>query len=138
MLPTSRPYILCVDDEKIVLDTLLQQLRMTFGPSCEYETAESVEEAWELIDEIFADEGKLALVVSDWLIPPERGDTFLTELHQRWPNVRLIMLSGQADPDAIARVERLPSLLAFVAKPWNRDELMGLIRSHLQTEEAAA
>ncbi len=36
--------ILCVDDEKIVLDSLQDQLRNTFGDEFEYEIAESVDE----------------------------------------------------------------------------------------------
>ncbi|MCS7189292.1 MAG: response regulator, partial [Bacteroidia bacterium] len=77
--------ILCVDDEKIVLDSLQDQLRSTFGDEFEYEIAESVEEAWEVIDDLVSQGYEMVLVISDWLMPRVKGDTFLIELHQKYP-----------------------------------------------------
>ena len=45
-----KPVILCVDDEKIVLDSLKSQLKKEFG-DFDLEIAESGEEALEIIEE---------------------------------------------------------------------------------------
>jgi predicted signal transduction protein with EAL and GGDEF domain len=52
----SNSAILCVDDEIIILESLREQLQRHFGDRYLYEVAESVEEAWEVIDELYAGE----------------------------------------------------------------------------------
>ena len=121
-------YILCVDDEKAILDTLLRQLNLALGPDVAVEIAESAEEAWELIDE-YSDEYTLAVVISDWLMPVTRGDKFLVELHKRYPHVTKIMLSGQADPKAVENAQRNGGLTAFMPKPWDKASLVNLVAS---------
>lgn len=44
--------ILLVDDEKTVLDALRTQIRALVGRSVICETAERVDEAWEVLDEL--------------------------------------------------------------------------------------
>jgi DNA-binding NtrC family response regulator len=47
--------ILCVDDEESILDSLKEQLKRSFGRQFLYETANSAEEALEVIDELVGD-----------------------------------------------------------------------------------
>jgi len=47
----NKPVILCVDDERIVLESLRTQLRQAFGDAYLYEGAEDAEEALEVINE---------------------------------------------------------------------------------------
>ena len=96
-----RAAILCVDDEKIVLDSLQEQLENTFGDKFQYEIAESVDEAWEVIEDLVSDEYEMVLVISDWLMPRIKGDTFLIDVHRKFPSAVTIMLTGQADPEAV-------------------------------------
>ncbi len=124
----SQPTILCLDDEKIVTDTLVTQLTSAFGDAFYFEAASEVDEAWEILEELEADDQPVALVISDWLMPQCKGDVFLAEVHQRWPDLPLIMLSGQADEEAIRRLESQIPTFTFFKKPWNREELVALIR----------
>lgn len=124
-----QPVILCLDDEKIVTDTLITQLSNTFEDDFYFEAANSADEAWEILDELEADEIPIALVISDWLMPHCKGDVFLREVHERWAEIPLIMLSGQADEEAIRRIESEIPNFTFFKKPWNRDELTALIRT---------
>ncbi|MDY6920386.1 MAG: hypothetical protein SV765_09265 [Pseudomonadota bacterium] len=50
----TKPVILCVDDEKLVLTALKSQLLHHFGHSHRVELAQSAEEALELLDELAA------------------------------------------------------------------------------------
>ncbi|GIV23244.1 MAG: response regulator [Bacteroidia bacterium] len=129
-MPKKR--ILCVDDEKVVLNTLMGQLYQTFGNRYLYESFTSAEEAEEFIDEVYAEGENVDLIICDWLMPRIKGDEFLVRVHKRFPDVQLIMLSGQASPEAIARAQKEAHILAFVAKPWDKDELMGLIQKALE------
>lgn len=125
------PVILCVDDEKIVTDTLTTQLRSEFGEDYDYEAASDVDEAWELIDDLASDGLPLKLIICDWLMPVQKGDQFLMEVHQKWPQVKLIMLSGHADEDAVERLKNLVTDFKFVRKPWTREDFLPLIRQTL-------
>ena len=74
---TERKAILCIDDETIILDSLREQLEKNFGEDFIYETAESAEEAFEIIDELEEDGIEIAIIVCDWLMPGMKGDKFL-------------------------------------------------------------
>jgi DNA-binding NtrC family response regulator len=130
----SQPVILCLDDEKIVTDTLITQLANAFGEDFYFEAASEVDEAWEILEELEAEGQPLALVISDWLMPQCKGDVFLAEVNARWPDLPLIMLSGQADEEAIHRLETDIPFFTFLKKPWNRDELVNLIRQKTQRQ----
>ncbi|MCX7605860.1 MAG: response regulator [Bacteroidia bacterium] len=124
--------ILCVDDEKIVLDSLQEQLRATFGDQFEYEIAESVDEAWEVIEDLVSQGFEMVLVISDWLMPRVKGDTFLIELHQKYPETVTIMLTGQADPEAVENAFQNANLYAYIRKPWREEDLINYVNNALK------
>jgi CheY-like chemotaxis protein len=127
----SRPVILFVDDEKLVLDSLVAQVRAAYENTYDYETAQSTEEAWEIIEDYHDRQRRIVLLVSDWLMPIEKGDSFLIRVAQNYPDIRLIMLSAYADEEAILRAERYANLFAFIRKPWEREVLLGTIQKAL-------
>ncbi|MFO0547582.1 MAG: response regulator [Polyangiaceae bacterium] len=126
----SEAAILLVDDEKLILDSLKEQLRMRFGGRFVYETAENVDEAWEVFDELESEGTSVVVVVSDWLMPGVRGDEFLEEVWERWPAVVRIMLTGQADESALERA-RSSHVHRILHKPWRAEELAGAILTGL-------
>ncbi len=100
----TRTVILLVDDEKTVLDSLSEQLRRLYPEGeIECEVAESAAEAWELLRELADDNVAVLVVVSDWLMPGQRGDEFLREVRAAYPHIGRVMLTGQADPAALER-----------------------------------
>ena len=123
----SESAIICVDDEVVILDSLKKQLKRQFGDRFIYEVAESAEEALELIEELHQDEIDIIAIVSDWLMPGIKGDEFLIQIHQRFPTVIKIMLTGQADEPAIQRAKQDANLHACLYKPWTEDELTQII-----------
>ncbi len=127
----SKPIILCVDDEKVVLKSLKTQLKSAFGNAYVYEMAESPADALELIDELNDDELSLILIVSDWLMPGMKGDEFLVQVHQKFPNIVKIMLTGQADEKAVNRAFIEANLHRCLQKPWSESELIETIKTAL-------
>ncbi|WP_019499419.1 response regulator [Pseudanabaena sp. PCC 6802] len=123
--------ILCVDDEETILMALKQQLKNCFGSQYIYEVAQSAEEAWLAIDDLVQDRIEIIIVVSDWLMPNVRGDEFLIQVHQRFPEVKTIMLTGQADEAAINRARKQANLYACISKPWQQEELQQIIYAAL-------
>ena len=123
--------ILCVDDEKMVLDSLRTQLTNHYGDSYQCEIAESAEDALELLEEFEDDELQVLIIVSDWLMPGIRGDEFLVRVHQKFPGIVKVMLTGQATPEAIERTTRDANLHRCLHKPWKESDLIETIDSGL-------
>jgi CheY-like chemotaxis protein len=123
--------ILCVDDEASILKVLKEQLKRCFGNQYVYEVAQSAEEAWIAIDELEQENIKILIIVSDWLMPNVRGDEFLAQVHQRFPEVITVMLTGQADEAAIERAKQQANLYACIHKPWTQEELQQVISTAL-------
>ncbi len=123
--------ILCVDDEKIVLDSLKTQLTRAFSNRYYFEFAESPGEAMELLEELNEEGVNILVVVSDWLMPEMRGDEFLVRVHRKFPKIVKIMLTGQADQEAIKRTMIEADLHSCLYKPWKREELIETIESGL-------
>ncbi|AFZ37748.1 response regulator receiver protein [Stanieria cyanosphaera PCC 7437] len=123
--------IICVDDEITILESLKEQLKRSFGDRYIYEVAESAADAWEIIEELKADNINIILIVSDWLMPKTKGDEFLTQVHERFPNIITVMLTGQADEIAIERARKQANLYACLYKPWTEAELNQIITSAL-------
>lgn len=128
----AKNVILCVDDEKIILNSLKVQLKEEFGSDYTYETAESAVDAEELIDEMVEEGCKILVIVSDWLMPGVKGDEFLVKIHNKYPQIVKIMLSGHASEDAIERAYKEANLLKCISKPWSGEELIGTIKNGLK------
>lgn len=127
----SNSAILCVDDEAEILHCLKEQLKRAFGQRYIYEFAQSAEEALTVIDEIQADEIEILIIVSDWLMPGIRGDEFLIHIHQQFPKIITVMLTGQADKAAVMRAQQEANLYACISKPWKESELKKIIATAL-------
>ncbi len=124
--------ILCVDDEHFILTNLREQLNRNFGDRYSYECAESVEEAWEVIEELREQDIQILVIISDWLMPGTKGDEFLINVHNRFPDMVTIMLSGQADEAAIQRSREGAALHSYISKPWDERTLVSTVQSGLQ------
>ena len=102
----SEAAILCVDDEVAILKSLEIELEEAFGDSYLFEFAESADEALEIIEEFDEDSVQVLIIVSDWLMPGMKGDEFLIQVHQKFPQIIKMMLTGQADDGAVERAKQ--------------------------------
>jgi CheY-like chemotaxis protein len=93
------------------------------------EAAENAAEAIELIEELDAEQIETLLIVSDWLMPEMKGDEFLIRVHQKFPKIAKVMLTGQADADAIENAKKNANLHHCLTKPWTEEELIRIINS---------
>ncbi|QZZ20880.1 response regulator [Leptothermofonsia sichuanensis E412] len=125
--------ILCVDDESVVLMALKTQLQRLFGRRYVYEMACSAEEAWTVINELEEEKVKILIIVSDWLMPNVKGDEFLMQVHQRFPEIITVMITGQADEAAIQRARQEANLYACLHKPWTEEDLQQVISTALNS-----
>jgi len=119
----KKPVIICVDDEQTILDSLEIDLLKAFEDKYLIETAESGEEALELLSELLAEQYEVPLIISDHIMPNMKGDELLRSVHAISPNTLKIMLTGQADLDAVANAINYAKLYRYIPKPWQSDDL---------------
>ena len=124
--------ILCVDDEKIILDSLRKQLKNKFGNKYFYDFAENADDAFEIIEELAEKSYDILVIVSDWLMPGMRGDEFLIKVHKKFPRIIKVMLPGQADEKSIENARKNANLHRCIYKPWSEEELVNAITTGME------
>lgn len=132
----EKPIIICVDDETVILKSLQIEIENAFADHCIYEFAESGKEALEILDELAGSDDHLPIIVivSDWLMPDMKGDDFLIKVHDKYPNVIKIMLTGQADQSAIENAQRNANLYGCLSKPWKPEELINILKRAMNNQ----
>ncbi|MDY0092087.1 MAG: hybrid sensor histidine kinase/response regulator [Candidatus Vecturithrix sp.] len=135
----NKPVILCVDDEKMILVSLKEQLKRYFGDECSIETVESGEEALEVLEELSAEQTELPIVIADQIMPGMKGDDLLIHIHQLLPRTLKILLTGQANADAVGNAVNYAQLYRYIAKPWEEADLRltvsEALRSYFQDKQ---
>src|SRR5919202_2190581 len=137
----AKPVIVCVDDEKTVLKSLKVELKKALGNEYQIEIAEAGEEAVEVITELLEDGYEVPLIISDYIMPDMKGDELLKHVHLISPKTIKIMLTGQADLEAVGRAIKYANLYRYIAKPWQAEDLnltvKEAVNSYLQDKKLA-
>lgn len=123
MTTRQQKYILLVDDESIILNVLAHHLQRFVSEEYEVLKCMSGEEALKLVDQILEEGGLIGCVISDYLMHPMRGSDLLVALDAKIPNAKKIMLTGQADLQAVAEVLTKMDLFRYITKPWEPKDL---------------
>ncbi len=116
--------ILCVDDERAILDSLRIELENFFGNEYLIEIAQDGEEALDTLIELLEDSYEVALVISDYIMPGIKGDELLKRIHVISPKTLKIMLTGQADLEAVGNAINYARLYRYIPKPWHDKDLI--------------
>ena len=125
--------IICVDDEQTILESLKIELKQALGDQYLIETAESGEEALELVEQLLEEDYEIPLVISDYIMPDLKGDEVLKQIHLRSPDTLKIMLTGQADISAVANAIKYAKLYRYIAKPWETDDLILTVQEAIKS-----
>ncbi|MTJ48828.1 PAS domain S-box protein [Dolichospermum sp. UHCC 0259] len=137
----SKQVILCIDDEMVVIKSLKVEIQEAIGNSCIVEIAQGGKEALELIEELQEDEYEIILIISDYIMPDIKGDELLKEIHLILPKALKIMLTGQADIQAVGNAIKYAKLYRYITKPWQSEDLIltvkEAINSYVQAKKLA-
>lgn len=117
---SSRPRILCLDDEPFVLEGLQRTLRSSYSVVTTTEPAEALK--------LLADpEDPICVIVSDMRMPQMTGVAVLEQAQKVSPDTTRILLTGDADVQgAVAAINR-GNVFRFVLKPCPPDPLKATI-----------
>ncbi len=112
--------ILYVDDERsnlIVFDA-------TFEDDFRIHTASSAAaEALEIVEEV-----PIPVVIADQRMPDMTGVELFALIRRKHPHIQRVILSGYAESDSIISAINEGQVFQFVRKPWQRPELLAVIR----------
>ncbi|MEM6319163.1 MAG: adenylate/guanylate cyclase domain-containing protein [Bacteroidota bacterium] len=126
-----KPVILCVDDEKFVLESLKEQLYVNLEGSFTIETAESGRDAIEILEELNEENQEVGVIIADYIMPGMKGDELLVTIHEKSPNTIKILLTGQADLRAVGDAVNKANLYRYITKPWDANDLALTVKEAL-------
>ena len=85
--------IICVDDEKTILDGLQQQLSRAFGDEFILEFAQSGQEVLDLVEELQHEGMKVAFLITDQMMPGMNGHEVIRKMAVISPLTKCILLN---------------------------------------------
>lgn len=109
MTVAARTKVLCVDDEKAVLDGLALNLRRRYDVL----VAQSGAEGLKMLEQ----SGPIAVVMSDMRMPGMDGAAFLARARQVQPDTVRLLLTGQADMNSAIAAINEGQIFRFLTKP---------------------
>ena len=116
-----RPFILVVDDEKRIADTLVLILNSEgYAAEAAYEGSAALEICrWKVPD----------LVLTDVVMPEMNGIELAVTIRQKFRDCHILLFSGQADTtELLADAKRRGYDFELLAKPVHPEELVARIR----------
>lgn len=124
--------ILVLEDDPGVRSAVVRDLA-ELADVVRIEEADTVDDAWEVVDEIVADGDVLALLIVDHRLPGRTGVDLLVEawVDPRTSDSRKVLLTGQADQEDTIRAVNKGGLDHYLAKPWDAAELRQIARHQL-------
>jgi CheY-like chemotaxis protein len=120
--PPGRPVVLIVDDEPLLLEAIVRELR----DICEVHTAASAADA----DLRLAERG-FDVIVCDHMLPGEQGLDFLIRMMEKIPATRRILMTGYTNAEFISRCIVIAGLSTCLVKPLRATDVARAIRSSL-------
>jgi two-component system, NtrC family, response regulator HupR/HoxA len=121
-----KPSVLYLDDEQGCLDVF----RETFDPEYDVRTASTPEDARRMLAARPAD-----VVISDESMPDISGKAFLAEVADAYPSAYRVLLTGSLTVGGALHEISRGVVQAFVAKPWNRDDIQRVMERGQADEE---
>lgn len=124
----TKPSILVVDDEEIILLALSETLEQTG----EYSVvkAGTPREALEHLKTkpFFA-------IISDQMMPEMTGLELLKEASSLQPNISTVLITGVLNLKTVIDAINEGEIFRFIAKPWVREELLATVKNAFQRHE---
>jgi response regulator RpfG family c-di-GMP phosphodiesterase len=121
---SNKPVILCVDDERNVIEGLKLNLSKQYSVLTGVSGREGLD--------ILAQRDDVAVVVSDMRMPEMDGAQFLAEVRRCAPDTVRMLLTGYSDIDAAIRAVNDGQVFRFLMKPCSPEHLIASITAGVQ------
>lgn len=118
-----KKHILIIDDEESLLNSMKRDLR---GLKNKYEVymSSSSKDTLKLVDE-----NAIELLITDIFMPEKEGLEIITEVHKKYPSLKIIAMSGSwaMDRDLCLDIASKLGASCCLKKPFSREELISAI-----------
>jgi len=122
--------VVCVDDESSILSALQRLLRKE---PYEFLATQNPEQAMNWILERQA-----SLVIADQRMPGITGLDLLEIVKVCSPSTIRVILTGYSDLTGILELKKIDAIQRLLRKPWDGDELRGVVRELLLRKEKSS
>jgi len=120
-------YILGVDDEPNLLDSLKRMLR---SKKYRFFAATSAEAGLKILENQYMD-----VVISDQKMPGMSGNVFLKTVREKYPDIVRLMMSGQSSVKDLMSAINDGEIFRFLAKPFIAQDLENIINLAMEQKQ---
>lgn len=117
--------LMVVDDEPDNLDLLYRTFRRDFDVF-------KAENGFRAL-EILADEGEMAVIISDQRMPRMNGTEFLSRTVEQFPDTIRIVLTGYTDVEDLVEAINSGKVFKYITKPWDPEQLKSVVIQAAET-----
>jgi thioredoxin reductase (NADPH) len=118
----SKPVIMAVDDDPVVLAAIARDLRSRYGADYRVVRAESGAEGLDVLAKLALRDQPVALIVSDQRMPQMTGIEMLKQARERTSGAKYLLLTAYADTDVAIMAINDIGLDYYLLKPWDPPE----------------
>ncbi|MGD8452565.1 MAG: response regulator [Phycisphaerae bacterium] len=122
--------ILVVDDDDLVRRALARELR-SMGWQVTY--ARDGREAQDILED-----NEFDMLIVDVAMPVMTGPALVAHVQQCWPDQPCLVLTGHATREQLERLTQATNVIGILAKPWDHDRLVKLIREGIAQSKRKA
>ncbi|MEM0981549.1 MAG: SpoIIE family protein phosphatase [Cyanobacteria bacterium P01_H01_bin.58] len=117
--------LMVVDDEPDNLDLLYRTFRRDFDVF-------KAENGFKAL-EVLAEEGEMAVIISDQRMPRMNGTEFLSRTVAQFPDTIRIVLTGYTDVEDLVEAINSGKVFKYITKPWNPENLKSVVTQAAET-----
>ena len=118
----SKPYILTVDDDPIVLKAVERDLQKRYAKEYRVVSINLGSAALDFLKQTQGQNENVALLIVDQRMPQMSGVEFLEAAHPFFPAAKKVLLTAYADTEAAIDAINRVRLDYYLMKPWDPPE----------------
>ncbi len=124
--------VICVDDDPFITQLLHFQLgRLVNEETTIVESFTDPKKMMDTIAEMKSLGYKVPFIIVDYQMPDLSGGQLVRSVKEKHPEIKCLMLSGQANELVTNQLEEEKVLDGFITKPWTEEELKEKVNSLL-------
>jgi CheY-like chemotaxis protein len=116
--------IICVDDDPFITQLLNFQMgRLVNEETTIVESFTDPKKMLPTIEEMKELGYKVPFIIVDYQMPELSGGQIIRSVKEKYPEIKCLMLSGQANELVIQQLEEEEVLDGFINKPWSEEDI---------------
>jgi CheY-like chemotaxis protein len=125
--------VICIDDDPFVLQMIGFQLNKIIDKNSTFlEFYTDPKLVSKNIKQLLKNQTEIIAILVDYQMPILNGSELIREILHENPDLKFIMLSGQANEIIVEELVHENVLYEFISKPWEEEKLFQLIKPLLK------